>query len=258
MNRLNQERVRCIGYQRNYDITNNFDEMKGDGIINFVRGIKDKIGNKIKGTVLRSRPKILKKLLESKGNQTIIALQVCRQPVSKNAERFLNFLTFGKMKKEMQKLGYDRLFHLWMILYLSDGSVYSLEKNERVNVVNGSKGGECTPKINYGKETLNKFILDAEEKNIDGFYQYSMFKNNCQKWIRDIMNANGITQFDNFIMQDVNNLAPKWVKHFANVVTDVAGAVDFTKRGGGYSSNIPTPEQMAEHQSRRWVGTRGI
>lgn len=210
-------RRNTIGYQNNKPCT--CPHMKGSGVFYF----------------LEKRPKILNDLLIEEGDQIIERIEICRRPITRIFQDLLNFATFGQTKKEMQRLGYDKLFHLYFIVYLENGTVYSLEKNERVNVVAGKiEGGECTVIMEYGEKTLRDFIETAENLNIQGFYQYSAFKNNCQRWIKNIMNANGITQFDSFIMQDVDTLAPSIIKSISNLATNIAGTVNYAIRGGSY------------------------
>jgi len=200
----------------------NFDKnMSGEGLFNW-----------IKSKFLEIRPRILNDLLIQKGNQIVNKISVCRKPVLSIIQKALNILSFGSFKKNMEKLGYDNVFHLYMVLYLSDGSIWSLEKNQRVNVVKGPiLGGDCQ-EIQYGKKTLNDFILTAENRNIPGFYRYDAFKDNCQKWIKDIMNSNDINNLDSFILQDVDTLVPSLLKRFAQGATDIAGVADYVIRGG--------------------------
>lgn len=183
------------------------------------------------------RPKVLNDLLEAEGDQIVTKVEVCRNPIKGIYENLLNVFTFGQLKRMMKEKGYDNLFHLYMILTLENGKVFSFEKNERVNVIVGKKikpDSECMPPLIYGKETLREFIVDAENKKVEGFYRYDSFKDNCQKWVRTIMNANGITQFDNFISQDVEELAPRYIRLIARGITDIAGVLDFIKKGGEF------------------------
>lgn len=235
MIRLQQHRDRSFGYVDKPELTNDVNDIQGDGIVDWARGIKDKFTKK----VLETRPKILNDLLKREGDKTITKIEVCRNPISGVFEKTLNVLTFGKLKREMKKKGYDRLYHLYLVIYLENGSVYSLEKNQRVNVIKGKTKGECMGPMNYGKETLTSFINDAEKRNIPGFYRYNAFKDNCQKWVYDLLNSNGVSNFNDFILQDVDKLAGKYVKTLARKITDVAGVFDFAFRGGANESKIP-------------------
>lgn len=184
---------------------------------------------------LESRPKILDDLITLKGDVIIKRIEICRNPIKSIFEKLINIASFGMLKRAMDKLGYDRLYHLYLVLYLNDGSVYSLEKNQRVNIINSKisslDGGMCIS-IDYGKKNLRDFITTAEDRNIDGFYRYSGFQHNCQKWVFDILNSNGINKFNDFIKQDVDQLVPKYLKKISNFVTDVAGVGDYIYRGG--------------------------
>jgi hypothetical protein len=233
MNRLQQNRIQTVGYCRDSHITNNVDELRGSGVISWLKGFRDRATKRF----LEDRPKVLTDLLEKDGDQIITKIEVCRVPIKGAFATGLNILTLGRLKREMKKKGYDNLYHLYMVLYLANGKVYSIEKNQRVNVLDSKKEGPadaCQPPLIYGKETLGQFLMDAENKNIKGFYRYNAFLDNCQKWIYDIMNSNGITQFNKFILQDVSTLAPSYLSRIVRGITDVAGAVDYAIRGGEY------------------------
>lgn len=212
-------------------LPNNRMNMRGDGIMNSLL-LNPFISTQITKKMLDVRPRILNDLLRKYGQLNIQKIEICRKPIVNAFRKILNFVTLGKLNREMSKLGYDDLFHLYMVVYLSDGSIWSLEKNQRVNVTKGKiSGGECKS-INYGEKNLGDFITTAERMNIPGFYRYNAFKDNCQKWIKDILNANDITSMDTFILQNVSTLAPNIVKNISQGITDVAGVADYVMRGG--------------------------
>lgn len=201
--------------------------MAGAGVMDF---IKNPFGW-IKKRTLDGRPRILNDLLVKEGEQTITKLEVCRSPVLGVFQKAINVMTFGMFKRQMKKLNYDTMFHLYLVVHLANGNVYSLEKNQRVNVIKGKKEGECQS-LAYGAENLNEFVVKAEEKKIPGFYRYDAFKDNCQKWVYDLLNSNGITRFNEFVLQPAETLAPGIFKKFARGITDIAGVADYVVRGG--------------------------
>lgn len=228
MTRLSPYRTRGVGYQIQH--TKGISDMGGSGVVDYFQ----EKGEQLLDRAVRGRPKILENLIISEGNQIVSAIKVCRRPVTKAFEYILNLLTFGKMKKEMERLGYDNMFHLYLIVYLENGTVYSLEKNERVNVVAGEiEGGECEPIYTFGGATLEQFIQKSEDLNIENFYQYDTFSNNCQSWVLAILNANGISQFNSFVSQSVESLAPEYIKKFIKGLTNVAGVSNYIMSGGG-------------------------
>ena len=132
MNRLNQERTRTIGFVCEPTLTNNVDELHGDGVIG---DLKDKFIKKFLG----SRPRIINDLIKSEGKAIVERVEVCRAPITPIFEKLLNTLSFGMLKIKMKERDYDKLFHLYVILYLSNGSVYRIEKNQRMNIIKNLK-----------------------------------------------------------------------------------------------------------------------
>ena len=185
--------------------------------------------------LLDTRPKNLTNVLTKDGNQTIVRLEVCRKPIHRFNMATLNMLSFGSIKRKMEQLGYDNLYHLYLIIHLSNGKIYRLEKNHRVVVTDlrsyQSKGDCLSLVYPENNNTLNDFILTAEERKISGFYRYS-FKDNCQKFLYDLLNSNGISVFNKFILQDTSDLAPSYIRSFVKGVTGIAGLADYIYHGG--------------------------
>jgi len=232
MNRLNQERARTIGFVCEPTLTNNVDELHGDGVIG---DLKDKFIKKFLG----SRPRIINDLIKTEGKAIISTVEVCRAPITPIFEKLLNTLSFGMLKRKMKERDYDKLFHLYVILHLSNGSVYRIEKNQRMNIIKNPKKSNETvckstvaPNINF--ET---FITAPERVDMKDLYRYSGFKYNCQDYVKRLLNANGITQYDNFILQKVKDLAPSYLQKIARGITDIAGVADHLYRGGEYEGD---------------------
>lgn len=181
-------------------------------------------------SILDKRPRVLTDLLKREGDQQITNIEVCRVPVTGILQKLANLMTIGKFKRELKRMGYDTVFHLYLVVYLANGKVYSLEKNQRVNIISGKKSGTCKNQAG-GIGTLREFIMNAESKNIPGFYRYDAFTDNCQKWVYDILNCNGITQFNSFVLQKVDTLAPSIFKKILRGITDTAGLIDWAIRG---------------------------
>ena len=192
--------------------------------------------------LLDTRPKNLTNVLTKDGNQTIVRLEVCRKPIHRFNMATLNMLSFGTIKRKMEQLGYDNLYHLYLIIHLSNGNIYRLEKNHRVVVTDlGSyqSKGDCLSLVYpENNKTLNDFIITAEERKISGFYRYS-FKDNCQKFLYDLLNSNGISVFNKFILQDTSDLAPSYIRSFVKGVTGIAGLADYIYHGGSKEDRRP-------------------
>ena len=154
MQRLNQTRIRTTGYcQQEPNITSNIDELRGDGIFDWVKDKATSVVSSIGsiGKKVTGRPKVMNDFIDLRGLYYITHIQICREPISSNLTKIMNVLSFGTLKRSMKKMGYDQLFHLWMAVHLNNGEVWNLEKNQRVGVMEGKRvpnrkrGGSCTP-----------------------------------------------------------------------------------------------------------------
>jgi hypothetical protein len=211
--------------------------IKGEGIVDF---IKDKFSKF--SIALRGRPKVLNDLMESTKGIPVVSITVCRKPINSVFQKILNFVTFGKVNQELKKTSHDTLFHLYAVFTLSNGATWLIEKNERVMVLTG-KGivdkqtrSVCEPSlsINNGND-INTYILKLEALNIKDIYVYNSFSKNCQDFIKNLFNANGIRQYDNFIYQPVSKLAPPIIQNIAKGITDIAAGIDVIVKGGKYT-----------------------
>jgi len=232
MNRLNQERARTIGFVCEPTLTGDIDELHGDGVIG---DLKDKFIKKF----LSSRPRVINDLIKSEGQAIVERVEVCRSPIMGIFEKLLNTLSFGMLKRKMKERDYDKLFHLYVILHLSNGSVYRIEKNQRMNIIkNPKKTDETVCKSTaVGNINFETFITAPERVNMKNLYRYNAFSENCQNYVKRLLNANGITQFNDFILQKVKDLAPSYLQKIARGITDVAGVADYVIRGGEYEGD---------------------
>lgn len=205
-------------------------ELAGQGIIG---DAFNKLSSWVSGK-LSEIPKPVKDLLAKHGNKQIVNISVCRKPVQSYVRALLNIATLGKFREEQQKLGYDKVFHLYMNITLNDGSVVGLEKNERVGVKYGgfdTTGGEC--RSVPAKINLTEFFKKGEEHSGGGFWRYSGYKDNCQKWVNDLLVGNGITALSSFVLQNVEQLITNpTVRKLAVGITDLAGIADWALKGG--------------------------
>jgi hypothetical protein len=87
-----------------------------------------------------------------------------------------------------------------------------------------------------GNITFQSLIDKTRAKQGKGFFIYNAISNNCQKFILDMMSANGIltTDLKNFIYQDVASLFSKFKPQMAvvNAATSAGTAADIISKGG--------------------------
>lgn len=193
---------------------------------------------------MNGRPKVLNDVMISTTGIPIVSVTVCRTPISPVFRGLLNFATNGLLQQKMSQLSYDQLYHLYIIVQLQNGVLYRIEKNERVIIqtVNGNTDKvaleERTSELKLNEAIdLMQFIEKMEKLNIPDIYVYDSFSTNCQHFVQSLLNANGITQFDAFVYQNVSSLAPNSIRKIAKLFTNIAAIGDVIRRGGSMKNS---------------------
>ena len=98
--------------KRNYD-----NKQKGEGVRESVEVVKDIYANGISKT-LEQMPKSVNNVLAKHGNKTITSITICREPIIKLFDKALNILSLGQWEKNKEKLAYDNVYHLYMLIVI--------------------------------------------------------------------------------------------------------------------------------------------
>lgn len=185
---------------------------------------------------LRSRPPQINNLLKKYGNNRVKKVAVCRQELMGASKILTNILTLGTYEKNKHRLNYDKVFHLYMVVYLDNGVSFGIEKNERVMVWYNPKkpekraDSECIERNSINRPTLNNFIENGEKRGGVNFYRYSAYKNNCQKFVNDLTTSNGLN-LSKFVLQDAGSLLEPRFRKLAVGITDIAGMARYLTGG---------------------------
>jgi hypothetical protein len=200
------------------------------------KGILDKLAP-------NSMPAKVKAFLDKYGGERITRIRVCRKPVYSIIEKALRLVT--------NKLPYDKMYHLYMIISLSDGSHHQMDRIERNQVLQISpyqpsdeqeskdlpvdgqqvKGSACIslpspPPVTF-REAMARFVKEAQARAPDwGPWRYSATKNNCQDFVLSFLKGLGLLTpaVQTFVKQPVEGLIPSLAEKAGQVVTDLAGA----------------------------------
>lgn len=136
---------------------------------------------------------------------------------------------------------YDKLFHLFIVLSTNKGEVL-LEKNEVINM-------DLNPHIKAEYVTLHHIphnltvesLIHNTQKRMGEhkFIAYSAYDNNCQDFIKNVLQANGINEGLDFVKQDTAHIFKEHpnLRKFANTVTDIAGRANVVLQGGELDKN---------------------
>ena len=195
-----------------------------------------KTGGRIIGAKLDFSNKITN-ILEKYGNMKIRSIRIGRRPINNLVEKAFNIISLGKWSKLKDKYYFDRLFHLFLILTLEDGTVISFEKNSIVTMTENDE--RCSMKdvdcieLEYPADsiTLNELVkkpLDRIGK--EKYFIYQPFDQNCQIFIRDVLETFNLysKKAEEFIYQDITEIVEKlpwYVEYVAKAVTDIDATV---------------------------------
>ena len=231
--------------------------MEGEGII---QNIKQAWLGKRSGY-----PPAFKKALKKHGSKNIVKMAIHRDPIEFGGvfnivEKFANYLSNGGWTEVKQQLHYDKLFHLYAVLLLEDGTQLLLEKNEKLNLEKSKRRAkESVPVPMIKPIPLNDLILNTRNRmGIDKMQSYNAVSTNCQNFIINVLKANNLdtARLEKFIMQDVKALFD--TLPYKNKIEDVLKRITGTKDrlnmlvGGGKQ------QQQQQQQPKIYGSISGI
>jgi hypothetical protein len=176
-------------------------------------------------------PKSFRKTLEKYKDVNITKIIVKRTPLSGVVEGLLNLITLGKWKEI--KGNFDKLYHLYAVLYLSNGKQLLLEKNERPvlseSIPTATKETQVLG-VMMNPISLGEFIgKTVKGMSLEDYIDYDAYRNNCQIFIRAHLLYNQLVTppLLSFIFQDTQKLierTPSFSQWLMKKATDVAGS----------------------------------
>ena len=99
-------------------------EQEGDGLKEIIKNTADLII----GGLRKDFPPVVRNIIKQYGNQIIVEASVCRSPVQKAITTAINILTKNKLNENKNKLSYDNLYHLYILVKLENGVTLRIQK----------------------------------------------------------------------------------------------------------------------------------
>lgn len=251
----------------NKDITLVFGKLKpkyihleGSGFFDWIKSGFEKVKNLF--SVPDNYNNTSKKTLDEYGNLPIVKIAIYRTPINTTLNSALNFISLGKWNDLRKKYGFDKLFHLALVITVNKNGVNKniiVEKNETVNVSTTYKTNNETETIDIPLNNKNYTILEMLEKTRNKvgnnkFFDYDAFKNNCQNFIKMVLEENGLygQKEKDFLFQDIEALVkelPEYVKVITKGITK--SGLAFSKiTGQGDNQVIMKPEVFFDEHNR--------
>lgn len=178
----------------------------------------------------------LRKFLDGKGDQAVTKIEIARKPVFSTIQTVLNIASRGKLAKKRKELGYNDLYHNYLLVTLKDGSTYRVENNHQVEAMpataNDYKGERSNVPITTEKSL--KDMVATASKDDPKFWKYDARSSNCQDFTRKMLTKNGLKPENDPPQQDAAALTGvlPYKGAVAKAITDVAQYADQVIHGG--------------------------
>jgi len=175
-------------------------------------------------------PPQVQAIINECGESKIVDVKLCKEPISQNIELLLKVLagpkTWGEAKR---KYGFDRFYHLFMIITMDNGRKIQVEKNEVIRMSHDPR--PCPDALDLGNPNakLNDVLNRTKDRMGSKFYTYDAFNNNCQVFIAELLKSVNMynKSASDFVFQDLQGLQqelPGYSKYIAKGLTTI-GAI---------------------------------
>jgi len=195
----------------------------------------------------RDLPKIINKvigrytyrtqqMINQYGGKIIRKITVVREPIQSIIDKLLNILSLTKWDDVKNKLSYDDVFHLYIIIEFTDETTIKLEKNQDITIklfnYSSINGESRDVPLKNNSLFLNQLLINTERfMGSNNYYNYDAFTHNCQNFIDSVLTSNKINtpELKKFILQNAEKLLhalPKYSDYFAHLATSTASYVN--------------------------------
>jgi hypothetical protein len=186
-------------------------------------------------------PKVREIMLQY-GSKKIVRMEVRRTPLGKVLTAVLDITTFYQIERNNP---YDELYHLHLAVMLDDGTTITIEKNEVISMEVNPPPRDKTEyrEVNLQEQffNINDLMSRTKDRMGQNFFIYSARNCNCQDFILNILQANGLNtpELETFIKQDAIRIFGDMVqfRKFSNTITDFAGRLNVVTEGAGLVPN---------------------
>ena len=178
-------------------------------------------------------PPQVQEILRHCGDSNIIDVKLCKEVVSANTELLMKLLA-GKntWEEAKKKYGFDKFYHLFMIITMDNGKQIHVEKNELIRMSYSVR--DCPDALDLGNPNVKlNTVLDTTKNRMGDskFFTYDPFYNNCQNFIAELLKTMDLwneTSKD-FVYQDIEGLReelPSYTKYLAKGLTSIGAFVN--------------------------------
>ena len=218
------------------------------------------IAQKGKGFLKRSAgqyPPSVRKLLGEVGTEPVTSLEVYRAPIQSFVKQLLGFISGGTYDKAVKNSNYDKAFHLSVII----NGKYTLDKQAVVSFSSKiPSGGEGRTVTNIPEGLTIQQLIDNTKIRMgpSNFSNYDSKTNNCQIFIKNVLEANGLwtPELETFVLQNAEEIfsrMPAITEKIAHTLTETGAVADKLIQGEGWRSFYQRHTKGKKFSSRQSV-----
>lgn len=165
------------------------------------RGLFENIKNRIKlflqGPKKTAHNKF-QSIIDANSDSPITHIWVCKEPVMSGIKKIMSWLSLGKLDEKAKELGYDDVYHAYIVVQLANGKKFRLEKNQVVECRPASDKDLKNPApipVTERDLTIAKLIERGSNGNKDvAFWVYNPEVDNCQLFVKKVVDRNGLAK----------------------------------------------------------------
>ena len=227
-----------------------------DKVSNAKNYVSDKVSNFVNEvTTINDFSTKAKDMLKKYGNSEIVSITVRRAPINPNLDLAFQLFSAGKWSDLKTKYGFDKFFHLSMIVTISPQfEKLNVEKLDVISInkdIELKEGSETIEVPLNGKHiTLGGMINKTRQRMGDkDFFAYSALGgNNCQNFVSKLLDTEGLLgpTEKKFIYQDIKKLVeelPSFTKSVAQNVTNLSAVLNKYTGIGGKRGGAKKPKK---------------
>lgn len=211
--------------------------LQGAGIFDFVKDKFQKV-RKFFSPRLDDYNNTTKKYIQMYGEIPIEDIFIYRTPLDTLLTKAINVLSLGQWSKLQSQYGFDKFYHLALVLRLQNNKNIIVEKLEVVSVSDSYKTNSKTENMKIDEYqpqtlTLNELLNNARTglNNDKLFFGYDPLNNNCQYFIKYLLEYSNLysQKAQQFLFQDISQLAQKLnpiTKSIMRGTTDLAATIN--------------------------------
>ena len=209
---------------------------KISNLINFYNRKPIDLINDLKNNY-KNFPFSYREMLNKHGDENITSIIIVRSPLSNILYQMLNSLTLGQLDERLNESNYSNLFHLKIII----NNKYSIEKEATIkftlsNYIPPHSEIKEVKQIPYNL-SIGQININCFNKMGNDMFSYNSKNNNCQVFIKNLLECSGIHGYEIFILQDIKKIFHGFTvaRKIINTITNIDNRLNMLTEGAGLS-----------------------